>query len=476
MNSKSVSLSIEDLSAENEVDPDEEGVLNEKLLLKLTTDNEWAQSGTSFHPRTRADKVPHLPYGVYSFRANPMGWWLERTSSKFEFPFKVYRDGSDSIVGRVKTFWRANGGNLGILMNGLRGAGKTMTAQLLGNDLIKEEKLPVLVVRGPVPLQVIFNAVQQDMMVIFDEFEKTHKDEDQQQLLSTIDGMSRSSFNRLIVFTTNRTEINENFRDRPSRIHYKFEFARVADVIIEGLINDSLPPDLMHFKPDIFEFLSSRKICTIDIVKAVIAEVVTFRESPLEFEGMLNIAKGEPPAYTIEMLNPKSNTVVSTFAHFFRLNQGGNTSYITSLLAGNQRSLDKFRDSRGAVNIHSRGWDGGSRVTLLEKVEGEEGTWLAKLCGPRQKTIYKDFEFLGDSNLWFDNKPEGFEFPFTREIVRNDPAAKEKLEEVWDEAQCQGTVYGTGTPAIFKIRITANREVQVAPSQWRPNGQLDGWD
>ena len=371
MNRNPVTLSLEDLS-DKEIDPDDEDEgLDEKLLLKLTTDNEWAQSGTSFHPRTRADKVPKLPAGVYSFRANPMGWWLERTASKFEFPFKVYRDGSDSIIGRVKTYWRANGGNLGILMNGLRGAGKTMTAQLLGNDLIEEEKLPVLVVRGPVPLQVIFNAVQQNMMVIFDEFEKTHKDEDQQQLLSTIDGMSRSAFNRLIIFTTNRTEINENFRDRPSRIHYKFEFVRVADEVIEGLINDSLPPDLMHFKSDIFEFLNSRKICTIDIVKAVIAEVVTFRESPLEFEGMLNIAKGEPPAYTIEMLNPQTNTVVTTFAHYFRLNQSGNTSYITSLLAGNQRSLDKFRDGRGHVNIHSRGWDGGSRITLLEKVEGE---------------------------------------------------------------------------------------------------------
>jgi hypothetical protein len=437
---------------------------------RLTTESEWALSGTKFFPQTRADKSSKLPPGVYRFAQSREGWWLERTSAAFEFPFKVYH-ASGHIINRIKTYWKNNRGNLGILMNGLRGAGKTMTAQLLSNDLIEELGVPVLVVRGPIPLQVVFDQVQQDMIVIFDEFEKTH-DENlhpgaQQSLLSTIDGMSRSSAERLIIFTTNSTNINENFRDRPSRIHYRFEFSRVADEIIDGLIDDSLPADLQHFKPDIFEFLNSRKICTIDIVKAVIAEVNTFRESPLQFEDMLNVAKGEPPAYTVEILNPKTNTVLTTFSHFFRLD-GGYQQY-APLLSGNKRSIKDFEDNGQSIQFRSRTWDGGCSIVLLEKTE-EEFCWLAQLCGSRSKTIYKDFEFLGNGQFWLDNKPEGWKFPFSRKIVKDDPEALERLMEVYENSLNYGTAYGTGERATFKVRISPERNALKAPTRYKADG------
>ena len=449
----------------------EDSDLVEAVTVKLTTQSEWARSGTEFHPRTRADKCASLPPGVYRYAANMQGWWLERTGAAFEFPFKVYH-AEGRILKRVAKFWEVNGGNLGILLNGLRGAGKTMTAQLLANQLIKRMKIPVLVVRGPIPLQIIFDAVQQHMMIIFDEFEKTHDDPHQQQLLSTIDGMSRSANNRLIIFTTNRTEINENFRDRPSRIHYRFEFNRVADEIIEGLIDDSLPKDLLHFKTDIFEFLNSRKICTIDIVKAVIAEVNTFKESPLQFEDMLNIAKGEPPAFTIEILN-EAGLVQDTFSHFFRLENRHQT--YASLLSGNKRSIQEFVDNGNVYNLRSQSWDGGCQIQLLEKCE-EEFIWLAKLCGGRAKTIWKDFDFLGNQQLWYDNRPKGFKFPFTREIVRKDEKAMEALMELWDEVSCSGTVYGTGEMEIFKIKITPNRDIGAMPARYKVTGRLSKWD
>lgn len=433
----------------------------------LTTASEWAQRGSDFHPSTRADKVKRLPPGVYRYSVAMHGWWLERTSAKFEFPFKVYDAGTNEI-NRVKTFWKNNEGNLGVLMNGLRGAGKTMNAQRLSNDLIEEEDLPVLVVRGPIPLQIIFDSVQQNMIVIFDEFEKTHNDKHQQQLLSTIDGMSRSSHKRLIIFTTNKTQINENLKDRPSRIHYCFEFRRVADEIIEGLINDSLPEDLLHFKPDIFEFLNNRKICTIDIVKAVIAEVATFRESPLEFEDLLNIAKGEPPAYTISILSDK-NVAIGTFAHYFRLN-GGYDRY-AAMLSGNKRSIQSFIDKGRSVRLQSQTWDGYYEINLLEKCE-EEFCWLAHLTGPRSKTIFKDFDFLSNYQLGFDNPPKDWDFPFTKDMARNDPDAQVAIKKIWAKSLDYGTVYGTGDMAIFKIRIDPNHDTN-APSRYQVTGSAN---
>lgn len=424
--------------------------------MNLSTEVEWARSGTSFSPQSRSDKAKHLPSGVYRFVATMQGWYLDRVADQFHFPFKVY-DASSKVIDRIITYWYVNGGNLGILMNGLRGAGKTMTAQLLANKLIKDADIPVLAVREPVPLQAIFDAVQQNMMVIFDEFEKTHDDENQKLLLSTIDGMSRSAFNRLIVFTTNVTAINENFRDRPSRIHYQFEFQRVADEIIEGLIEDGLEEDLRKkFKADLLTYLHTRKICTIDIVKAAISEVRTFRESPTQFEEMLNISKGEPPAFEIDILNPETNTILSNFHNYFR--PDAPYSAYSPMLSGNKHQIKGFIERGVSLEIISKSYDGCYSLLLLEKCP-EEHCWLAQLSVPKSKTPFDRYEFLydGGHRFFHDNKPEDWNLP-TVELTKDNDKARKKVEQAWNTACNTSTVHGTRERRVYKVRVTPNHE------------------
>ena len=249
--SKGLAYAATKAALKSEVDEHDEKADIVVNTIPVSTETEWAQAGTAFTPRSRADKVKRLSGGVYHFVQPMMGpWFLNRSHNAFEFPYKIY-DASEHIIKRIKTYWSVNGGNLGVLMNGIRGTGKTLTAQLLANDLIKELDVPVLVVKDPIPLDAVLHEVKQDFVIIFDEFEKSHEEPDQQRLLSAIDGMSRSAYKRLFVFTTNNTTIDENFKDRPSRIHYQFEFARISDEIIDMLIEDSLPEDLKHFKTDI---------------------------------------------------------------------------------------------------------------------------------------------------------------------------------------------------------------------------------
>lgn len=429
-------------------------------------ESEWAKAGSEFSPRSRADKVPTLPAGVYQFVPTLGGWYLDRTSHKFEFPFKVY-SASDSIIKRIITYWRFNGGNLGVLMNGLRGAGKTMTAQLLANVLIKEQNLPVLVIKSPVPLQSIFDSVKQDLIVIFDEFEKTHDAESQQALLSTIDGMSRSVHNRLIVFTTNNPAIDENFKDRPSRIHYQFEFQRVADEIIEGLINDSLPQELHVYKSEIFDFLHSREICTIDIVKAVIAEVKTFKEPPLQFEDILNISKGEPPSFTISTVDPESNATKNTLCHFFKPDNRN-----ASIFNGNKRAISEFIEEGTPVQVYHRGYDGTYILNLLEKCK-EDKCWLAQVAVPKSKTPFDRFVDLYDSSTSFymDNRPKDWKFPFTPESIKSNSKHFEKLNDLFEKCLESGTVYGSGIKEIFKIKIEPNKAGTEQP-KWQITGKI----
>jgi hypothetical protein len=425
----------------------------------MNQDSEWSQMGSLFALVERADKVQHLPGGIYRFEMDPNGnWFLKRTSDKFEFTFKVYSS-HDDVINRIVKNWKSNGGNLGVLMNGLRGAGKTMAAQLLANRVIEEANTPVLIVRGPIPLQLIFDAVKQPMMVIFDEFEKTHDKEHQQKLLSVIDGTSRSKYDRLVVFTTNTNTIDENFKDRPSRIRYVFEFNKVADQIIDGLIADILPKNLQHLRGDIIQYLATRSICTIDIVKAVINEVKTFKETPMEFDAFLNVSKGIPPAYTIHILHPENDAILQTVTHYFKPESRG-----ALLFAGSKRAIDEFLEP---VQVCSSSFGKTFYINLLKKCP-EEGCWLANVNIPTGNTFYKDFSHLSDTvSLWIDKQPEDWEFPFTNDSVKADPKVKKALDKVWDKSMANGTLYGTGERAVLKIKIEPNRDA-ASSFDWKP--------
>ena len=187
---------------------------------------EWSEHGIFFTPRTRAGKVPALPAGVFTFQPTMGGWGLNRIDDRFEFPFKIY-DAHDYIIERVVKFWEAKKGPLGVWLNGVRGAGKTVVAQQVANELINRFETPVIIIRDPIPLDAVLAELNQDVVIIFDEFEKTHDQDEQQQLLSAIDGLSRSSHGRVFIFTTNRTDVDENYKDRPSRIRYVWNFQRV---------------------------------------------------------------------------------------------------------------------------------------------------------------------------------------------------------------------------------------------------------
>jgi len=436
--------------------------------IELTTEIEWARSGTKFYARPCADKFPKLPGGVYRFVSPPQQpWFLERSADRFEFPFKVYNASGD-VIARVCTHWAANGGSLGVLANGLRGAGKSVTVKLIANRLRDEMDIPILVVRQPIPLDVIFDNIQQHMIVIFDEFEKSHDPNlypgAQQRLLSTIDGMSRSEFNRLLLFTTNNVNINENFKDRPSRIHYKFEFSRVSDEIIEGLINDTLPEHLMHFKEDIFQCLNTRAICTIDIVRSIIKEVVTFEESPIQFEEMLNIAKSQPPSFTVSIVEPETNGEITRLSSFWRLSR--HEERYAPLLSGNKRSLADFKDKGKEVSVSSSSWGGDITLKLLEPCE-EDGFFLANVKVPTSKTFFDKYDFLYEQSFWLDDRPDDWRPLPSPEQIKTEEKQEDnkglKRQQVYElfNAGRHGrkTLHGTGKPSVYKIKIEPNAEL-----------------
>lgn len=222
---------------------------------------------------------PTLDDGIYTIHANPMNGelFLERIGDKFEFGFKLY--GLDeTLVKHVLTTYnkQATKHNIGVLLNGAKGTGKTVTAKYLANKL----GLPVIICDTPYPgLAGFLSSIDHDCVFFFDEFEKNFRvstnsgeEEAGENLLSIMDGVYSRNNCHIFLLTTNELRINDNLICRPSRIKYLKSF---SDVISKDVLNEFLDDNLNNkeYKEEIVEFVSGLEIATIDIVKSIVDEI-----------------------------------------------------------------------------------------------------------------------------------------------------------------------------------------------------------
>lgn len=223
--------------------------------------------------------VEKLERGIYNmgYDSFKQEIYLEKIGEKFEFPFKLYGVHQD-LVKRIKRYFaNTTSSNLGVLLNGTRGTGKTVTSKVIANEL----DLPVIIINAQFPRLVDWIAkVQQDCIFFFDEFEKNFRsrrnDNDEettgQDLLSIMDGVYNSEHRHVFLLTTNNLRINENFMSRPSRIRYTYTFNSVLDQeVLAEVINDKLEDKSKA--PDLIRFINTLEISTIDILNSLIQEM-----------------------------------------------------------------------------------------------------------------------------------------------------------------------------------------------------------
>ena len=429
------------------------------------TKNEWSEHGIFFTPRTRAGKVPALPAGVFTFQPTMGGWGLNRIDDRFEFPFKIY-DAHDYIIERVVKFWEAKKGPLGVWLNGVRGAGKTVVAQQVANELINRFETPVIIIRDPIPLDAVLAELNQDVVIIFDEFEKTHDQDEQQQLLSAIDGLSRSSHGRVFIFTTNRTDVDENYKDRPSRIRYVWNFQRVSSVVVEGLINDLLPEHLGHLREEVLLYFENRDVLTMDVVKQVLQEVITFEESPADFASFFNVKASSPPQYRVFILDYETGEPVKVFEELFKLS---NTNW-QSLIQGSPVAVENFVQRGYEVRINADKTYGSGKSCELLGWDEKHQAFIANLSIPVTETHWNSIarsEHDDSRLLWVDPRPVEYEgipnFWMSEDDKDTKRDRKKAVSRYWNAVR-NGTVHGDfyregeAERGTFLIRFEPNRE------------------
>lgn len=227
-------------------------------------------------PDTEHSRVDKIEPGIYELRVPMMGApYLHRIADRKPLPAKLYGD-AQSLSNRIfHTYMdrRENGLNTGILLEGIKGSGKSLTSSISINKVIDAGGY-CITINKPYPGQLLKDIIgtpTQPVVLDFDEFEKIYKPESsteeaiqrlgldrntlsellkrsgtssasnpaQESLLTFLSGGTTSGVLSLIT-VNDSSNINQFMRRRPSRIFYNVKYNGLPSSVIEAFSQDAL--------------------------------------------------------------------------------------------------------------------------------------------------------------------------------------------------------------------------------------------
>ena len=248
-----------------------------------------------YYFRNFSEILDELKPGNYTVKVNIYGEYYLEETPPYELPKKIYGNLEKEADEYLESFMR--GGNMGILLNGEKGSGKTLLLRLI---CIKSG-LPVIQIDtmySGVAFFTFINNIRQRVVFTVDEFDKVYPASDivdpdepakrlspQLELLKLMDGGYESK--KLFIFTSNELTVSEYMLNRPSRIRYKAEFDKVSDSLLEEVLEDKL--ENKKFKKDFLELNNMYFGFNLDTVLILIDEVNFKKKSPREVIRRMNI-------------------------------------------------------------------------------------------------------------------------------------------------------------------------------------------
>lgn len=187
---------------------------------------------------TTVDKLKPM---VYSVGYNQIqGFFLNILKDRMETPTKVYGKTSNRVNKVIKTY-DERPTSTGILLTGIKGAGKTMMSSLLCNEMI-DKGVPIIIINTAFDGDAFVNFIDSigECVIFFDEFGKIYKGGNRNEeqgakqdgLLTLMDGVSKQK--RLVILTENDVKlINDFMMNRPGRVYYHFKYDKLDEESIE---------------------------------------------------------------------------------------------------------------------------------------------------------------------------------------------------------------------------------------------------
>ena len=222
-----------------------------------------------------------LPANTYALDFDQMKGFSLRIHNDLVVNEKIYGPYAKKVQ-KVMNSFNISNRNLGIILSGPKGVGKSVFARLLAEEG-KKENLPLIIVSNNYPgLSDYISSIQQECIILFDEFEKMFskgipniRGEEgpgaQDTLLSLFDGIDNGK--KLYVVTCNNySDLSTYLLNRPGRFHYHFKLNSPIGDDIREYLNDNLIDDAKKYIDEIVT-LSNMSTFTYDILRAIVFEL-----------------------------------------------------------------------------------------------------------------------------------------------------------------------------------------------------------
>lgn len=249
-----------------------------------------------------------LPVGVYTLHCSQQMGWYMKSRDEFEVKENKIYGNHERKVEKVLNSYDSFNRNLGVILSGSKGIGKSLFTRLLAIAAMKKG-LPILMVEKHIPgLAGYIQSIDQEIMVMFDEYDKTFGGieapeglaDPQTELLSLFDGTSTGK--KLFVITCNETnKISPYLVNRPGRFHYHIRFENPESDEIREYLQDNITDKENWAQIDSIVTFASRVGLNYDCLRSIAFEINN-GESFEDAIKDLNIVNAEIPRYTLSIV------------------------------------------------------------------------------------------------------------------------------------------------------------------------------